>query len=81
MTTGNLRRAAKKLLGGLIPRYDGAALRDAFLLGVAGFSFFAGAVIGGLSTGSLHDRALRSAVLLLLSALIRIVLLIRRPVG
>jgi hypothetical protein len=40
MTTGNLRRAAKKLLESLIPRYDGAALRDAFLLGVAGFSFF-----------------------------------------
>lgn len=78
MTTGNLRRAAKRLLEGLIPRYDGAALRDALLLGMAGFSFFAGAVIGGVSTGSLHDRALWVAVLLLLAAFVRIVLLARR---
>ncbi|WCM22342.1 DUF1275 domain-containing protein [Paraburkholderia bryophila] len=77
MTTGNLRRGAKRLLEGLIPHYDGAALRDAMLLGMASFSFFAGAVIGGFSTGSLHDHALWIAVLLLVGAFGRIVQLAR----
>jgi uncharacterized membrane protein YoaK (UPF0700 family) len=79
MTTGNLRRAAKKLLEGLIPRYNRDALHDALLLGMAGFSFFAGAVLGGWLTGRLLDRALWMAVLLLLAAFIRIILLVRRP--
>jgi uncharacterized membrane protein YoaK (UPF0700 family) len=79
MTTGNLRRAAKKLLEGLIPRYDRAVLHDASLLGTAGFSFFAGAVLGGISTPTLHDRALWIAVLLLAAALTRIVQLVYRP--
>jgi uncharacterized membrane protein YoaK (UPF0700 family) len=51
MTTGNLRRATKMLLEGLIPRYDKAALHDASLLGMAGFCFLAGAVLG------IHDRS------------------------
>jgi uncharacterized membrane protein YoaK (UPF0700 family) len=79
MTTGNLRRAAKKLLEGLIPRYDRAVLHEASLLGMAGFSFFAGAVLGGISTRMLHDLALWIAVLLLAAALTRIVQLVYRP--
>jgi len=78
MTTGNLRRAAKKLMEGFIPKYDRAALHDASLLGMAGFCFFAGAVLGGVSTRALHDGALWLAVLLLVAALLQIVLLVRR---
>ena len=77
MTTGNLRRAAKKLLEGLIPRYDKSALHDASLLGAAGFSFFAGAVFGGLATRLMHDVALWFAVGLLLGALLRMWQLVR----
>ncbi|WP_322028928.1 YoaK family protein [Paraburkholderia sp. J76] len=78
MTTGNLRRAAKKLLEGLIPRYDRTALHDASLLGMASFCFFAGALIGAFTTRMLHDRALWLAVLLLVAALVRIGVLVRR---
>ncbi|CAE6688153.1 YoaK family protein [Paraburkholderia domus] len=78
MTTGNLRRAAKKLMEGFIPNYDRAALHDASLLGMAGFCFFAGAVLGGVSTRALHDGALWLAVLLLVAALLQIVLLVRQ---
>jgi uncharacterized membrane protein YoaK (UPF0700 family) len=77
MTTGNLRRAAKKLMEGFIPRYDRAALHDASLLGMASFCFFAGAVIGGVSTRALHDNALWLAVLLLVASLAQIVRLAR----
>ncbi|TCF97036.1 DUF1275 family protein [Paraburkholderia strydomiana] len=79
MTTGNLRRAAKRLLEGLIPRYDRTALRDASLLGMAGFSFFAGAVLGGVSTRVLHSGALWISVLLLVGALMRMVQLVVWP--
>lgn len=77
MTTGNLRRAAKKLMEGFIPRYDRTALHDASLLGMAGFCFFAGAVLGGVSTRALHDNALWLAVLLLVASLAQIVRLAR----
>lgn len=77
MTTGNLRRATKRLLEGLIPRYDRAALHDALLLGMVGFSFFAGAVMGAFSTENLHDHALWFAVALLVGALARIIQLAR----
>ncbi|MEM5332363.1 DUF1275 family protein, partial [Paraburkholderia sp. JHI2823] len=79
MTTGNLRRAAKRLLEGLIPRYDRTALRDASLLGMAGFSFFAGAVLGGVATRMLHNGALWISVLLLVGALMRMVQLVVWP--
>jgi uncharacterized membrane protein YoaK (UPF0700 family) len=81
MTTGNLRRAAKKLLEGLTPRYNGAVLHEASLLGMASFSFFAGAVLGGVSTRMLHDRALWIATLLLAAALMRMVQLACWPVS
>jgi uncharacterized membrane protein YoaK (UPF0700 family) len=78
MTTGNLRRAAKKLMEGLIPTYDRTALHDASLLGMASFCFFAGAVIGGLATRILHAGALWLAVLLLIAALLQIGRLVRQ---
>ncbi|MEX3634537.1 YoaK family protein [Paraburkholderia sp. BR14320] len=78
MTTGNLRRAAKKLLEAFIPSYDRIALHEASLLGMAGFCFFAGAVFGGVTTRMLHDGALWLAVLLLVAALVQIGRLVRR---
>ncbi|MDR5824986.1 YoaK family protein [Caballeronia sp. LZ043] len=71
MTTGNLRRATKRLLEGLIPRYDKAALHDASLLGAAGLCFLTGAVLGAYTTAAMMNNALWIAVLLLLSALTR----------
>jgi len=65
------------VLEGLIPRYDKSALHDASLLGEAGFSFFAGAVFGGLATRLMHDVALWFAVGLLLGALLRMGQLVR----
>lgn len=78
MTTGNLRRAAKRLLEGLIPVRNPAALHDASLLGMAGLSFFAGAVLGGFTTRLWHDRALWIAVALLFAALLRMAQLVRQ---
>ncbi|WP_109476829.1 YoaK family protein [Paraburkholderia sp. C35] len=78
MTTGNLRRATKMLLEGLIPRYDKGALHDASLLGAAGFCFLTGAVLGGYTTAVAKDKAMWIAVLLLVAALARMCQLARR---
>ncbi len=78
MTTGNLRRATKRLLEGLIPRFDKTALHEALLLGIAGLCFLAGAVLGGYATAELGNKALWISVFLLVGALARMWQLARR---
>jgi uncharacterized membrane protein YoaK (UPF0700 family) len=78
MTTGNLRRAVKRLLDGLSAWRDPLAMRDSKLLGMVSACFFIGALGGAYLTHNMHDQALWGAVLLLLAALIRIIHLLRR---
>jgi uncharacterized membrane protein YoaK (UPF0700 family) len=77
MTTGNLRRAVKRLLDGLSAWRDPVAMRDSKLLGMVSACFFIGALAGAYLTHNVHDQALWGAVLLLLAALIRIIQLLR----
>lgn len=77
MTTGNLRRAVKRLLDGLSTWRDPAAMRDSKLLGMVSACFFIGALAGAYLTHTMHDQSLWGAVLLLLAALIRIIHLLR----
>lgn len=58
VTTGNLRRFAETLFSGVLPRRDPEVLEQAGVFGAICLAFFAGALIGGLTTGRLHNAAL-----------------------
>ena len=58
MTTGNLRRFAEVLFSGTVPGRDPDLLEQAGIFGVICLAFLAGALIGGLTTGPLHNAAL-----------------------
>jgi len=58
MTTGNLRRFAESLFAGTLPRRDSVMLQQARIFAAICLCFLAGAFLGGLSTGGLHNAAL-----------------------
>ena len=68
MTTGNLRRFAEALFGGILPIHDPAQLRQARHFGLICLCFFAGAIFGGLTTARWHNYALWIPVIFLAAA-------------
>lgn len=65
MTTGNLRRFAEGLFTGIVPRRNTEILEQTRVFGSIILCFLAGAFIGGLTTGWLHNAALAIPVLVL----------------
>jgi uncharacterized membrane protein YoaK (UPF0700 family) len=71
MTTGNLRRFAEGLFTGIVPRRNLQVLEQAAVFGAICLAFMIGALIGGLTTGWLHNAALFVPVLVLSGVLRR----------
>jgi len=65
MTTGNLRRFAEGLFTGSVPKRDPEILERTRIFGAIILCFLAGAFIGGLTTGRLHNAALAIPVMML----------------
>lgn len=65
MTTGNLRRFAEGLFTGVVPRRNPEILEQTRVFAAIILCFLAGAFIGGLTTGRLHNAALAIPVLIL----------------
>ena len=68
MTTGNLRSLAELPFEALSPGRRAEALRRARLLGIVCLAFLAGAVLGGICTLRLNNKALWAADVLLFFA-------------
>jgi len=65
MTTGNLRHFAEGLFTGFVPRRDPEILEQAGVFGAVCLAFLVGALVGGLSSGLLHNAALAIPVVVL----------------
>jgi len=71
VTTGNLRKLAETVFAGTVPRHNPEALAQAGVFGAICLSFLAGALMGGLTTGRLHNAALAIPVVVLVYVLVR----------
>ena len=65
MTTGNLRRFAEGLFIGTVPHRDPDMLEQTRVFGAIILCFLAGAFMGGLTTGRLHNGALAIPILIM----------------
>ena len=71
VTTGNLRKLAETVFAGTVPRRNPEALAQAGVFGAICLSFLVGALMGGLTTGRLHNAALAIPVIVLVYVLLR----------
>ena len=65
VTTGNLRRFAELLFTGAVPRPDPEVLEQSGVFCAICLSFLAGTLIGGLTTGWLHNGALAIPIVMM----------------
>jgi uncharacterized membrane protein YoaK (UPF0700 family) len=70
MPTGNLRQFGEAIFQSLAGMGNPKSKRQALVFGFISLSFFLGALIGGVATGILHNRAMWIGALFLLAALV-----------